>query len=241
MKISVIICTFNSMGRLPKTLDSILAQKNEDCEVVLIDGASTDGTLEVIKEYEEKFIGRLKWISEKDTGIYNAMNKGVQMASGEFLNVIGAGDWLEKDALAQAVKCIEENPETDAVFGKTRIWNGDLKTNHVVQTGPEKLPVHPMQHPSLFYKKALHDKFGLYDESYRIAADYVFCLKAFYKGGSKSVPFDAVVANFVMDGMSSINQIKALKENKRALKEMGLRHRGFLIECLTYYKKKLFG
>ncbi len=239
--ISVIICTYDSAERLPKTLDSILSQNFNDYEIIIVDGASADGTLDIIKDYEKKFCGKLRYISENDRGIYDAMNKGVQMANGEFLVVIGAGDWFENDAFEKAAGCAKSNPDVDAIFGKTRIWKGDLKTNHVVQTGPEKLPVQPMQHPSLFYKKALHDKFGLYDESYRIAADYAFCLKAFYVGNAKVVLFDAVASNFVMDGMSSNNQIEALKENNRALKEAGLGHRRFLIEYLTYYKKKLFG
>ena len=126
MKFSIIICTYNSAGRLPKTLDSILAQACDDFEVIVVDGASTDGTLDVIKDYAEKFAGKLRWISEKDSGIYNAMNKGVKIANGEFLNVIGAGDWIERDALENARKCIEGNPDTDAVYGKTRIWDKNL-------------------------------------------------------------------------------------------------------------------
>ncbi len=241
MKFSIIICSFNSVKRLPKTLSSILAQNCKEYEIIVIDGASSDGTLDVIKEYEKKFCGKLNYVSEKDRGIYDAMNKGIGMAKGEFLVVIGAGDWFEKNAFEKATECIEKNPETDAVFGKTRIWDADLKKNEIVQTMPNELPEHPMQHPALFYKKSLHNKFGIYDESYNIAADYAFCLKAFYAGKTRVVPFDVVVSNFVMDGVSSNNQIRALRENKRALAEVGLRHKRYLIEYLTHYKKKFLG
>lgn len=241
MKISAIICTFNSAWRLPKTLDSILSQDFSDYELLIIDGASSDGTLDVIKEYEKKFCGKLNYVSEKDRGIYDAMNKGIGMAKGEFLVVIGAGDWFEKNAFEKAAECIEKNPGADAVFGKTRIWDAALKKNQIVQTMSDELPGHPMQHPALFYKKSLHDKFGIYDESYRIAADYAFCLKAFYAGKTRVVPFDVVVSNFVMDGVSSNNQIRALRENKRALAEVRLKHKRYLIEYLTHYKKKILG
>ena len=99
MKLSIIICTYNVVERLRKTLDSILEQNIGDYEVIIVDGDSNDGTLDIIKEYEIFFQGKLKWISEKDTGIYNAMNKGGRSAKGEYLNINGAGEWLEKGVL----------------------------------------------------------------------------------------------------------------------------------------------
>lgn len=239
MKFSIIICTSNAAKRLPKTLDSILTQTFSDFEVVVIDGASSDGTQKVIKEYGQKFGGKLKWISEPDSGLYNAVNKGVKMASGKFLNVVGAGDWLEPNALEQAAKCIEKNPEAEAVYGKTRVWDKNLTKSRLLQTSPEILPTSPMQHPSLFCKKNLHDKFGLYDESYRIAADYAFCLKAFCNGKVKAQSFDAVVDNFVQDGISSMNQVLCLKENFRARREAGVKTKASYQEALNMMKKNL--
>ena len=239
MKFSIIICTFNTAKLLPKTLDSILAQTFGDFEVVLIDGASSDGTQEVIKNYAQKFNGKLKRISEKDSGLYNAINKGVKMAGGEFLNVVGAGDWLETDALEQAAKCIEKNPEADAVFGKTRIWDQGLKTSRLLQTSSKNLPSQPMQHPSLYYKKTLHDKFGLYDESYRIAADYAFCLKVFWNGKVKAQAFDAVADNYVLDGISAVREGLCVKENFRARREAGVKTKASLREALNFVKNKL--
>ncbi len=239
MKFSIIICTHNAANRLPKTLDSLLAQTFGDFEVVVIDGASTDGTQKVIEEYEQKFSGKLKWISEKDSGLYNALNKGVKMANGEFLNVVGAGDWLAKDALRQAAKCIEKYSEADAVYGKTRIWDRELKSSRLLQTGPDQLPTSPMQHPSLYYKKTLHDKFGLYDESYRIAADYAFCLKAFWNGKATAQSFDAVADNYVLDGISAVRDGLCLKENFRARREAGVKTKASFREALNFAKNKL--
>jgi len=237
MKFSIIICTYNAEKKLPKTLDSVFSQTDNDYEVIIIDGASSDSTTEIIKKYEKIFTGKLTWISEKDTGIYNAMNKGVKMANGEYLVVVGAGDWFEKDALENAKKCIDENPQADAVLGKTRIWDNGIEDSRIVQTSVEDLPTLPIQHPALFYKKSLHSRFGLYDETYKISADYAFCLKAFYLGKASIIPFDVVVDNFVMDGASSRNSFEQLMEKVKARKDLGLKTK--LTRELKFYIKGL--
>jgi glycosyltransferase involved in cell wall biosynthesis len=222
MTFSVIICTYNAKEKLPRTLDSLLIQTYEDFEVVIIDGASTDGTVEVIRGYEKKFNGKIKWISEKDSGIYNAMNKGVLMACGEYLNVVGAGDWLEKNALEIARECIVKNPQIDAVHGKLRIWDKEIRNSYLLQSLPSTLAKDPMQHPALYYKKTLHDIYGLYDESYKIVADYLFCMKAFLCGSATAIVFEDVVDNYVTDGISSTETAQCEKENDRARGELGL-------------------
>jgi hypothetical protein len=151
------------------------------------------------------------------------MNKGVKMARGRYLSVIGAGDWLEDGALEKVFKIMANNSEADAIYAKTRIWDKDLKEGKIIQTVVEILPSQPMQHPALYYKKELHNKFGLYDESYKIVADYLFCLKAFYFGRASVKLIDAVTVNFVMDGVSSNNTKECEIENKRARKELGIR------------------
>ena len=219
---SIIICTYNVANKLPKTLNSILDQEFNDFEVIIIDGDSKDKTIDVIKKYEKKFKGKLKWISEKDSGIYEAMNKGIKIAEGGYLNIIGAGDWLEKNALKSAYRCIINNPKSKAVYGFTRIWDENLNKNFEIQTTPEMLTFQPMQHPALFYKKDLHDKYGLYDESYEIVSDYLFCMKAFFFGKSDISLFKEVVDNFVMDGKSSKEKDKCESENLRVKIETGI-------------------
>lgn len=239
MKSSIIICTFNVGNRLRRTLDSVLAQELDDYEVIIIDGASTDGVLVIIKEYWEKFGGKMRWISEKDNGIYEAMNKGVRMARGEFLNIIGAGDWYEDGAFEKVFDAIKNNSDVDAVYGKTHIWDKNRENSRVVQTMPAILPTQPMQHPAIFYKKELHDKFGMYDENYEIVADYLFCLKVFYFGKATVKAIDAVTNNFVMDGMSSVKTRECEKENKKVRKELGIRRKIRLPNPLRIIKKRL--
>lgn len=239
MKLSVIICIYNVGNRLKKTLDSILSQNFDDYEVVVIDGASSDGAIDVIGDYEKKFQGRLRWVSEKDSGIYEAMNKGVRMARGEFLNIIGAGDWYEDGAFEKVFDAIKNNSDVDAVYGKTHIWDKKKENSRVVQTMPAILPTQPMQHPAIFYKKELHDKFGMYDENYEIVADYLFCLKVFYFGKATVKAIDAVTSNFVMDGMSSVKARECEKENKKVRKELGIRRKIRLPNPLRIIKKRL--
>lgn len=223
MLFSIIICTHNSKDKLPKTLDSIWGQDFSDFEVVVVDGASADGTVEILKEYEKKFSGRLRWISEPDSGIYNAMNKGARLAEGDFLNVVGAGDWMEPGALKAVGDWIKGNPQASAVYGRTRIWSEDLKESRIFQSLVEDLPFQPMQHPALYYRCNCHEKFGFYDESYAIAADYLFCLKVFWAGRTRAERIDPVVVNFVLDGVSSQKKWRCRRETWRARREMGLR------------------
>lgn len=223
MKISIIICTHNVGKRLEKTLDSILGQDFDDCEIVVIDGVSTDGTIEIIKEYEKKFDGKLRWISEKDSGIYNAMNKGVRMAQGEFLNIIGAGDWYEKEIFKKVSETIKRNPDMDVMYGRTRVWDSALENSYEKQTLPATLLKEPMQHPALFYRNNLHDKFGFYDEKYKIASDYAFCLKAFHQGKAKIKIVPEIFCNFVTDGISSKRRFLSLRENSQIKQEFGVK------------------
>lgn len=220
--LSTIICTHNVVGRLERTLDSIVVQDFADGEIVVADGASTDGTVEALTRYEAICNGRLRWVSEPDRGIYDAMNKAVAMARGEYVNIIGAGDWIEDGILHAVADVVRGDPSVDAVYGKTRIWDRDRQHARIVQTMPCDLAIYPMQHPALYYRKTLHDTFGLYDTTYAIAADYLFCLKAFYKGHVHVEAIDRVASNFVKDGVSSRRKYTSLWENYRAKKAVGL-------------------
>lgn len=118
MKISIITTTYNSLLTIGDTLDSILNQSYGDFESIIIDGISTDGTLDVIKEYQLKFNGKLRCLSEPDCGIYDAMNKGIKMATGDIIGVLNSDDFFtHSDVLKKVVERFENDEALDAVYG----------------------------------------------------------------------------------------------------------------------------
>ena len=105
---SIITVSYNSQQTITKTIDSVLNQTCKDFEYIIIDGNSSDNTISIIKSYEKKFGNKLRWISEKDKGIYDAMNKGITLSMGDFIWLVNSDDWLEIDALNQVSKKISE-------------------------------------------------------------------------------------------------------------------------------------
>ena len=119
MKISLITVTYNSSRTLRDTIVSVLAQTYQDIEYIIIDGLSEDNTIEIIKEYEPQFEGRIRWVSEKDTGLYDAMNKGFRMATGEIIGIINSDDLIaETTAIEKIVRCFEANRSEERRVGK---------------------------------------------------------------------------------------------------------------------------
>ena len=115
--ISIITATFNSARTLKDTIQSVLRQTNKDFEYLIIDGGSTDETIDIVKSYESEFSGRLKWVSEKDQGIYDAMNKGIKMASGDVVGILNSDDYFTSDDILQTVDNAFKSHEIDAIYG----------------------------------------------------------------------------------------------------------------------------
>ena len=171
--ITVVTACYNSAATIEVTLKSVLAQTYQNYEYLIIDGKSTDNTLAIVERYRDKFGDKLRVISEKDTGIYNAMNKGVKNSRGEIVGILNSDDFYSETALESVA----------ARYAKERypyiVINGDMI--RVSSSGEEivrcrfKEKLVEMKtcfgHPSMFAAKAVYDKIGLYDESYRLAAD----------------------------------------------------------------------
>lgn len=214
---SIITATFNAAESLPKTLDSVLNQSYpaEKIEMIVADGGSSDNTAAILKAYEQKFNGRLKWVSEPDNGIYHAFNKGLRMASHDVVNFKGAGDWLENNALEEIAGVYAWEPRCDAVVSLRADWekrNGSLVFKcRVAQSFDNLWETLSCPHQELFYRRALHSKYGFYNEDLRIAGDLAFFLKAcldenfFWLGWHKSL------VNFVLGGLSS--SLSAITDN----------------------------
>jgi glycosyltransferase involved in cell wall biosynthesis len=213
---SIITATLNAGDALCKTLDSVLAQTYDASliEMVIVDGASTDNTVAIIKEYESRFSGRLKWISEPDDTIYSALNKGIMMAAGEVLNFKGAGDWLEDDALEKVAQVFKNEPETDLVCSLLNEWEPPqpLHYRQTIYKSPQQLLVHFWcMHQAYFYRSQLHTKYGLYPAEYRIVGDLAF-FAALIKNNSLriNIIYQSLV-NFVLDGISTKEDARSME------------------------------
>lgn len=218
MKISIITVCKNAENAIERTVLSVVTQNcfNENIEYVVIDGVSTDKTLEIIKQYAEKY--PIKWISEPDSGIYNAMNKGIKMATGEHLLFLNAGDYLIHYNVIKSLMNLFENGEFDVIYGNT------LSINPMSEQYWIKATENPdiffffndsLAHQAVFYKKTLFDKFGSYDETFKILADNVFNKKIVCDEHISVKHIDHIISVFLGDGISSTN--KSLRSQERKI------------------------
>lgn len=219
-KITIITINRNNKTGLRDTIKSVLEQSYPNLEYIIIDGGSTDGSTDEIIPVSDKLA---YWVSEPDTGIYNAMNKGIRKASGEYLMFLNSGDCLaDKDVIASL---FPENLESyDIICGDlAQIFpNGKIKIDKMPDsiTAPHLYSSY-ISHPSAFIKKELFNKHGLYDESFKIAGDHAFFVKVFLTDTTTYLHKDIVVTNYPMNGISSvpesttqlsIERIRAFKE-----------------------------
>lgn len=179
MKISIITVCFNSEKTIKDTIESVLSQSYNNYEYIIVDGKSTDNTLDIVKKYEKKFKGKLKYISEKDRGLYDAMNKGIKMATGDIIGIINSDDVIaSKDIFKKVVNAFLNN-KCDGVYSNLVMKDENLdKTVRYIRSkkGNYKIGWFP-PHPTLYLSKNVYNKYGYFDTKYRIAADYDFMLR----------------------------------------------------------------
>lgn len=212
--ISIITITYNAERWLERTMRSVLAQTCKDYEYIIVDGGSKDGTVDIIKRLEPEFEGRQSWKSEPDKGLYDAMNKGIARAKGDFLWFVNAGDEIyAPDTLAHIVAAATD--DTDIVYGKACIVNaeGVKVSEHHKQTPPNLQRKHLLNglvvcHQAILVRRSIADK---YNTDYRICADYEWVVKA-VTASRKNAYLDEYVCKFLTEGVSQ-------KQRKRAWKE----------------------
>lgn len=182
MKISLVTVTFNSAATLCDTICSVQSQTYQDIEYIIVDGNSKDSTLEIIREYEPSFDGKMHWISEKDSGLYDAMNKGFRLATGDIIGIINSDDLLsEPTAIEKVVKMFEANQEADAVYADLYyVAQNDISkiVRHWVsgKQRPFRYGWHPA-HPTFYVRREVYQKYGLFDLDFRFAADFELMLR----------------------------------------------------------------
>lgn len=217
MLVSIITVCFNSEKYIEQTILSIIDQKYDEIEYIIIDGHSQDRTLEIINKYAQLYPSLIQYISEPDSGIYNAMNKGLAIAKGELIGIINSDDWYEEGAVEEVVNAYKRSGS--AVYhGIQRTYFNeeiiDLKC-----TSSSQLHKGMIEHPTCFVPKYFYDQYGFFDEAYRYVADYEFMLRLQRKG----VPFiviEDVLANFREGGAS--HRPEAVYENYRLWLRTGL-------------------
>jgi glycosyltransferase involved in cell wall biosynthesis len=200
-KISIITPTFNSEKTLEKTITSVIFQeKSCELEYIIIDGGSSDRTREIINKYA-KYIDI--FVSEPDGGAYDAMNKGVRLATGNIIGIINSDDWYNNGAIKIVEQEFSKYPDIDLLYSPIDNYFAGEYIATFIPGNLEKLPIRfTLNHPSCFIKKSTYDIFGLYNLQYKIVADYEIILRLFLSG-CKFHYVDIPLAAYSLNGMSS--------------------------------------
>lgn len=242
MKLSIITINYNNAEGLRKTMESVLSQTYKDFEYVVVDGASTDGSVEIVRLYADSQAIRQRgdeakrqviWISEPDTGIYNAMNKGIRMAHGEYLLFLNSGDFLIASDVLERV--FAQNPEADIICARCNVSDN----GKVVWTSPylpkvtlKDLYFVGIPHQSTFICRSLFEKYGMYREDFRYNSDIDFWYKAIVLGEATTQGVDVITTDYNLDGVSAHeahNQV-FINEHKQ------IEAQGFLPKVLPDYE-----
>lgn len=217
MKLSIITVVLNDKRHIRSTINSVLSQTLTDKEYIIIDGGSTDGTQEIIQRYTDK----VKWLSEPDNGIYDAMMKGVRMAKGEWILFLNSGDYLENDTVLNSIfDRYTDNGESfliaNALFFKQ--WGVITVKPHILNHN--WYDAMPMIHPSTLIRRSEQLRYPFHLE-YKFSADYMFFVESLVNGG-KYQYFDTTISCVnLQEGATATHWDKSLKDNLSILKKMG--------------------
>lgn len=213
MKVSIVTICYNSAKTIEQTIQSVLNQTYSNIEYIIIDGGSTDGTINIIKKYEKQIA---YWVSEPDKGISDAFNKGVRNASGDVIGIINSDDFYKKDTIMLVVESFNNDDQVGFVFGDM-IFLDDKGKEIFEQKGTEDYlkSIHytmpSIAHPTVFVKRIVYEKFGHFVMHLRTAMDYEFLLRITKNGvNGKYIP--NVMAYMRLEGESDINYINGYKE-----------------------------
>jgi len=245
MKLSIITATYNSERTLRDTMESILSQTFQNFEYIIVDGASKDATLDIIREYEPRFQGKMRYVSEPDKGIYDAMNKGFAMATGDVIGILNSDDFFTSDDVLQAVVDGFAGEYVDAVYADIHYVNTDDLTKCVRYYSSSVFRPWMMRfgmipaHPSFYCRKAVYDQYGSFDTTYRIAADFEILLRLIFihRIRTRYVKKDFVTMRLggaSTTGYGSWSLI--MKEHLQIMKRHGVVTNRFLLSLRYIYK-----
>lgn len=211
---SIVTVVWNNVSTIERTIKSVLDQKFTNFEYIIVDGESNDGTLGVIRKYQND--SRLKLISEKDSGIYDAMNKGIMIAKGNFIHLLNSDDFYSSDKILSIYyEHIKKNKidNSSIVYAKMNLFHNN---NFLKVMKPSKSYLNKnmrMNHPTWFVPKSIYKRIGNYNTKYKIAADFDFALRCL-KNNCKFSKIDFPTINFALGGLSEISKITVLESFK---------------------------
>ena len=249
IKVSIITVTFNADKTIGDTIRSVLNQSYQDIEYILVDGASIDNTINIIQSFADSD-QRIMWISEIDNGLYDAMNKGIKMATGDFVGILNADDFFSSnDVIASVVDAFKENSEIDAIYGDVQfISPNNLKkvirkySSSIFRPSLFRWGFMPA-HPTFYCRRELFERFGYYRLDFKIAADYELLVRFIYvnkikiKNLKKTLVLMRVggksTQSFMSTTIINIEIIKACKQN-------GIYTNPLMLYCRYFYKIKEF-
>ena len=222
MKISVITATWNSGATLRDTMESVLSQSYDDYEHIIVDGGSQDNTMEIVKEMEPRYGGKLRWVSERDNGLYDAMNKGIGMATGDVVGILNSDDFYASPEILSAIA--KNMTDVDAVYGDLDFVDCDDTTRVVRQwRGSQHKPKgffkgwHPA-HPTFYASKRLFDELGAFDISFDVSADFELMFRFIEKGNILTRYVPMVFVKMRMGGESTGSISKIIEGNRNVLR-----------------------
>jgi len=226
MKLSIITINRNNAAGLEKTMRSVASQTCKEFEYVVVDGASTDCSVEVIKRFAPHFGDRLKWVSEPDKGIYNAMNKGMRMANGDYFQILNSGDSLaSEDVIERMLLELEKQGNPPMLYGNMIKCFNDGHKNIDKSFAGQTITMLGMftgtlNHNPTYIHSSLFEKYGYYDEDLKIVSDWKWFLQSIILGGEKPKYADINVTSFDMNGVSETNKDLDKAERKMVLEQL---------------------
>ena len=203
--LSIVTVVYNGEQYLENTILSIVNQDYNNIEYIIIDGGSSDGTVNIIKKYEDKIT---YWVSEKDNGIYDAMNKGISVASGSFINFMNAGDSFYSNNVLSNIAKELISYDNEIIYGNVVYERQDGAVFIDDKSRKRYANIYEINHQSCFYSLGLHEKYGLYSIKYPISADFLFLNTVIKKSECTPLKVKVSVVKYDETGFSRINIIK---------------------------------
>lgn len=245
IKVSIITVAYNSARTITDTIASVLRQTYPNIEYIVVDGASKDNTVDILRQNEAKFCGRLRWISERDGGIYDAMNKGILMATGDVVGILNSDDYFTSDDVIERMVKVFEDETIDATYGDIHFIRDGHPDKCVRYYSSKRFSARWLRfgfmpaHPSFYARREVFERAGLYKTDYKIGSDYEMMVRLFCVEKIKAAyqPLDFVTMR--TGGLSTAgmrSKLQLINDDVRACRENGIYTNPLMISVKFLYK-----